>query len=61
MKKIEETDQKVNNKTKKCHHCGEVCPNSKINIGDKYFCCGGCKMVYEILDASDMCAYYDLI
>jgi Cu+-exporting ATPase len=28
--------------------------------GDKYFCCNGCKFAYELLEASDLCTYYDL-
>ncbi len=27
-------------------------------IGEKAFCCNGCKAVYELLDAKDLCAYY---
>ena len=52
--------QKTEAQKKTCFHCGEVCPNSKISIGDKYFCCNGCKLVYEILDANDMCTYYSI-
>ena len=43
-----------------CYHCGEVCPNDKIHAAEKYFCCEGCKMVYQILNQSDLCEYYDL-
>jgi Cu+-exporting ATPase len=43
-----------------CYHCGEVCPNDKIRSADKFFCCEGCKMVYQILNQSDLCEYYDL-
>lgn len=43
-----------------CFHCGELCPSDKIAIGEKHFCCNGCKLVYELLDANDMCSYYDL-
>jgi len=43
-----------------CYHCGDICPNEDINIGNKYFCCNGCKTVYEILDTTGMCAYYDI-
>jgi len=43
-----------------CHHCGDSCPDQSIQIDDKFFCCEGCKMVYEILQEKDMCAYYDL-
>ncbi len=43
-----------------CYHCGDECPDDKISIGDKLFCCNGCKTVFEILDTSDMCNYYDI-
>ncbi|MBL7722576.1 MAG: heavy metal translocating P-type ATPase metal-binding domain-containing protein [Chitinophagaceae bacterium] len=43
-----------------CYHCGETCPNSKIHSEEKIFCCEGCKMVYQILNQSDLCNYYNL-
>ena len=43
-----------------CFHCGEPCPDNTIAIGDKSFCCHGCKTVYEILHANEMCDYYDI-
>lgn len=43
-----------------CYHCGEDCPDKHIHIEEKTFCCEGCKMVYEILNSSGMCQYYDL-
>lgn len=43
-----------------CYHCGLTCPDDSIAIGDKLFCCNGCKMAYEILEGSDLCKYYDL-
>ena len=42
----------------RCFHCGDVCPDASININEKYFCCQGCKVVYEILDQNDLCNYY---
>lgn len=45
---------------KKCYHCGITCSDDLINIGDKVFCCNGCKTVYEILNESDMCSYYSI-
>ena len=44
----------------KCYHCGEDCLNESIHFDDKDFCCQGCKTVYEILNGSDLCQYYDL-
>lgn len=45
---------------KVCYHCGEDSTKSKIVLGDKSFCCEGCKMVFEILNKNDLCTYYDL-
>ncbi|MCS5488802.1 heavy metal translocating P-type ATPase [Algoriphagus limi] len=44
----------------KCYHCGENCENDALKVGDKVFCCQGCKLVYEVLSENDMCTYYDL-
>ncbi len=44
----------------KCYHCGEDCDTADIYIGDKVFCCNGCKTVYEILNQNNLCEYYDL-
>ncbi len=43
-----------------CYHCGEDCSNDEIRIGEKLFCCNGCKTVYELLEANDLCTYYNL-
>ncbi len=43
-----------------CYHCGEECSDNNIAIGEKLFCCNGCKTVYELLDANDLCTYYNL-
>jgi len=43
-----------------CYHCGLECPTDDIKINDKYFCCNGCKTVYEMLDANDLCDYYSI-
>ncbi len=42
-----------------CYHCGDVCPDEKFHLEDKYFCCFGCQTVYEILNANDLCNYYN--
>ena len=42
-----------------CYHCGEPCESS-IATGDKYFCCEGCKFVYQLLQENDLCNYYEL-
>lgn len=43
-----------------CYHCGETCLNTKIRAAEKVFCCDGCKMVYQILNQSELCEYYNL-
>ncbi len=43
-----------------CYHCGEECNDDEIRIGEKIFCCNGCRTVYELLDANDLCTYYNL-
>jgi len=47
-------------KKTQCYHCGETCPNERIQRQEKNFCCEGCKMVYQILNQSDLCQYYNL-
>ncbi|MGB4968054.1 MAG: heavy metal translocating P-type ATPase metal-binding domain-containing protein [Saprospiraceae bacterium] len=44
----------------KCYHCGNDCRDQNIFLNEKYFCCEGCKMVFEILNQKDLCTYYDL-
>ncbi len=42
-----------------CFHCGHACEEA-LWLDDKAFCCYGCKTVYEILSANQLCEYYDL-
>jgi Cu+-exporting ATPase len=42
-----------------CYHCGAEC-DENIKVEDKFFCCDGCKMVFQLLDENGMCQYYDL-
>jgi Cu+-exporting ATPase len=44
----------------KCYHCGEDCLEETLHFDEKAFCCRGCQTVYEILNGSDLCQYYDL-
>ncbi|OON66235.1 heavy metal translocating P-type ATPase [Hymenobacter sp. CRA2] len=46
--------------TTACTHCGDDCPEQPIMLLDKAFCCQGCKAVYELLDANNLCRYYSL-
>ncbi len=41
-----------------CYHCGEECPDHSVSKGNIYFCCEGCKVVYEILEENNLCNYY---
>ncbi len=42
-----------------CYHCGDNCKDDSIRIDDKFFCCNGCKTVYEILNQNQLCNYYN--
>ena len=41
-----------------CYHCGEFCEEETILLEDKFFCCSGCQLVYEILKENNLCTYY---
>ncbi|WP_179317043.1 heavy metal translocating P-type ATPase [Winogradskyella undariae] len=43
-----------------CFHCGDDCGHHPIEFQDKYFCCNGCKTVFEIFNENDLTCYYDL-
>jgi len=43
-----------------CYHCGTQCITNNIAIGEKVFCCEGCKLVYEIINDNGLCDYYKL-
>ncbi|HEX5169372.1 MAG TPA: heavy metal translocating P-type ATPase metal-binding domain-containing protein [Cyclobacteriaceae bacterium] len=43
----------------KCYHCGQSCDET-LWADERPFCCYGCKTVYEILSANDLCEYYAL-
>ncbi len=43
-----------------CYHCGNVCDSKSITIEEKFFCCNGCKTVFEIFSDNDLICYYDL-
>jgi len=57
-----EVEKKVENPiltTTLCYHCGQECEEI-YQADDKVFCCYGCKTVFEILNANNLCEYYDL-
>ncbi|PZF71455.1 heavy metal translocating P-type ATPase [Taibaiella soli] len=43
-----------------CYHCGTACLNRNIATDEKFFCCEGCLLVYEILNKNGLCDYYKL-
>ncbi|MFY0689229.1 MAG: heavy metal translocating P-type ATPase metal-binding domain-containing protein [Cyclobacteriaceae bacterium] len=44
-----------------CYHCGEaVKPNAQILYDAYVFCCDGCKSVYQIINESNLCDFYEL-
>lgn len=43
-----------------CSHCGDTCKSKSIHLEEHIFCCEGCKLVYEIINKSGLCNYYDL-
>lgn len=44
----------------KCFHCGLDCNEKSIFQEEKYFCCNGCKSVYQLLNSNELYDYYDL-
>lgn len=43
-----------------CFHCGlDIIKEEQIIFDKKFFCCNGCKTVYEIFSLNDMSCYYD--
>jgi P-type Cu+ transporter len=44
----------------RCYHCGDSCDSRDVAVGDKMFCCSGCRTVYELLEARNLCTYYSI-
>ena len=42
-----------------CYHCGNICDNELITVKGIFFCCNGCKTVFEIFAENDLMCYYD--
>jgi Cu+-exporting ATPase len=42
-----------------CYHCGSACDDG-IQVEEIFFCCDGCKMVYQLLQQAGLCNYYEL-
>ncbi len=43
-----------------CYHCGEECRQEEIIHKEHTFCCEGCRTVFDLLDESGLCNYYDM-
>ena len=54
------TDEAIVQRELKCSHCGERCDDASIVVEKNYFCCLGCKTVFEILNDNGLDAYYRL-
>lgn len=43
-----------------CTHCGAACPDERNRHEDLFFCCTGCKTVFQILHESGLGRFYTL-
>ena len=59
MEEILAKETRPTKSTLQCYHCGEPCDPS-IVTDEKYFCCDGCKFVYQLLQENGLCNYYEL-
>lgn len=48
------------NSEHKCYHCGDDCGPEPVTLKDKFFCCNGCKTVFEIINTTNLDNYYEL-
>lgn len=39
-------------------HCGDMYNDNAIYDGNVFFCCQGCKTVYQLLQNNNLCGYY---
>jgi len=56
MRSIHQTPESIT--AHACVHCGEPIATGAVLANNLAFCCAGCKTVYEILAAHDLCEYY---
>src|SRR5690606_34405714 len=54
------TSHSTSFETTACYHCGENCPDHQLHFEEKYFCCQGCMLVYQLLHKNGLCTYYQL-
>jgi len=43
-----------------CYHCGEEVVGRGYTLGDKSFCCNGCKSVYQLLNENGLDSFYSM-
>lgn len=43
-----------------CVHCGLDCPPNPPKLGERVFCCAGCRMAYQILSDNGLERFYDI-
>ena len=43
-----------------CHHCGKSTSQNLVIFNHLPFCCSGCKMVYRLINESDLANFYSL-
>ena len=53
--------KKTGSKTIHCTHCGEVCPDQHSLKDEFWFCCEGCKLVYQLLSDHKLDGYYNAL
>ncbi|MFH2036859.1 MAG: heavy metal translocating P-type ATPase metal-binding domain-containing protein, partial [Candidatus Zixiibacteriota bacterium] len=59
--KKNDTDNKTAQSAEKiCIHCGDSCGAGSLQEGENYFCCPGCRAVYNLLHDSNLDNYYHL-
>jgi len=48
------------NSQPECIHCGDLCGKGSLQENGLYFCCNGCRAVYNLLNDLDLDNYYSL-
>ncbi len=48
------------NSQPECIHCGDPCGKGSLQENDLYFCCNGCRAVYNLLNDHDLDEYYSI-
>lgn len=47
-------------RSRTCFHCGLACASGSFALGEKSFCCQGCRTVFELLTENGLENYYQL-